>query len=250
MDKNEDIIRLLPKRKKGLLRIVFSRFFVMSLLILLQIILTLSFTTWLYTQFSLIYAIDRAFAFLVIFYLFKCEMDSTAKLTWLLILAVAPITGAILLLYTKHEFGHNRIRKRALELTNETKDMLPLQTEAMFDPEVQRSGTDDLCKYLSRTGCFPVFANTDATYFPDGEKKFEAMLEELQKAEEDEAAAAQKAADEAAKAAEAAAAKAAADGYVPRESGKAAEGPGFPVFGHPGKQGRARRRAGGLKWIK
>ena len=87
-DKNEDIIRLLPKRKKGLLRIVFSRFFVMSLLILLQIILTLSFTTWLYTQFSLIYAIDRAFAFLVIFYLFKCEMDSTAKLTWLLILAV------------------------------------------------------------------------------------------------------------------------------------------------------------------
>ena len=36
MDKNEDIIRLLPKRKKGLLRIVFSRFFVMSLLILLQ----------------------------------------------------------------------------------------------------------------------------------------------------------------------------------------------------------------------
>jgi len=183
MDKNEDIIRLLPKRKKGLLRIVFSRFFVMSLLILLQIILTLSFTTWLYTQFSLIYAIDRAFAFLVIFYLFKCEMDSTAKLTWLLILAVAPITGAILLLYTKHEFGHNRIRKRALELTNETKDMLPLQTEAMFDPEVQRSGTDDLCKYLSRTGCFPVFANTDATYFPDGEKKFEAMLEELQKAE-------------------------------------------------------------------
>ena len=45
------------------------------------------------------------------------------------------------------------------------------------------SGTDDLCRYLNRTGCFPVYDRTQVTYFSLGEKKFEAMLEELEKAE-------------------------------------------------------------------
>ena len=45
------------------------------------------------------------------------------------------------------------------------------------------SGTDDLSKYLNKTGCFPVYDKTQVTYFPLGEKKFEAMLEELEKAE-------------------------------------------------------------------
>ena len=45
------------------------------------------------------------------------------------------------------------------------------------------SGTDDLAKYLNRSGCFPVYDNTEVTYFPLGEDKFDAMLEELEKAE-------------------------------------------------------------------
>ena len=183
MENNENIIRLLPRRKKGLLKIVFSRFFVIFLLILIQFALTLEFTTWLYTQFRIIYAVYRIFAFFMIFYLFRCEMDSTAKLTWLLIIAVAPITGSMLLIYTQHEFGHNLIRKRSLELTEATRNMLPYQPDVMNDEQIQRSGTDDLCRYLSRTGCFPVYSGTDVTYFPCGEKKFEALLEELEKAQ-------------------------------------------------------------------
>ena len=45
------------------------------------------------------------------------------------------------------------------------------------------TGTDDISKYLNHTGCFPVYDKTQVTYFPLGEKKFEAMLRELKKAE-------------------------------------------------------------------
>ena len=49
--------------------------------------------------------------------------------------------------------------------------------------ETDASGTDDLVKYLNRNGCFPVYDRTEATYFPLGENMFDALLEELEKAE-------------------------------------------------------------------
>ena len=45
------------------------------------------------------------------------------------------------------------------------------------------SGTDDLCRYLNRSGCFPIYENTEVAYFPLGEDKFASMLDELKKAE-------------------------------------------------------------------
>ena len=45
------------------------------------------------------------------------------------------------------------------------------------------SGTDDLVTYLNKSNCFPVYANTEVTFFPLGEEKFAAMLRELEKAE-------------------------------------------------------------------
>ena len=44
------------------------------------------------------------------------------------------------------------------------------------------SGTDDLIRYLNRSGCFPAYANTEVTYFPVGEDKFAALMEALRAA--------------------------------------------------------------------
>ena len=180
---DESIIRLLPRRKKGLLKIVFSRFFVIFMLIIFQIIMTVSLFTWLYVHFKVLIILQGVFSFFMLFYLFNCDMDSAAKLTWLLIIDSFSIVGAMLFWYTQREFGHNLIRKRSFMLTDETRGMLTSSEKAFADPDIQRSGTDDLCLYLSRSGCYPLFSDTDVTYFPLGENKFEALLEELQKAE-------------------------------------------------------------------
>jgi cardiolipin synthase len=62
-------------------------------------------------------------------------------------------------------------------------DLIPQNPDAMEKLKQEDSCTDDLVTYLNRSGCFPVYNNTEATYFPIGEDKFEAMLEELAKAE-------------------------------------------------------------------
>ena len=77
----------------------------------------------------------------------------------------------------------NFIKKRSALMIQETRGRISSSEKAFSDPDIQRSGTDDLCRYLSRTGCYPIFSDTEATYFPLGEYKFEAMLTELSKAE-------------------------------------------------------------------
>ena len=110
-------------------------------------------------------------------------MVSTAKLPWLALIAVAPLLGAFLLLYTQTNVGHRTTRERVAELINETKDLLPQDDQVMKQLTGDRCGTDDLHHYLNRSGCFPIYDQTEVQYFPLGEDKFAAMLTELEKAE-------------------------------------------------------------------
>ena len=63
-----------------------------------------------------------------------------------------------------------------------TQDLLPQSETVNREVEHDGSGADDLCRYLGRSGCFPLYDHTSVTFYPIGEKKFEAMLEELEKA--------------------------------------------------------------------
>ena len=45
-----------------------------------------------------------------------------------------------------------------------------------------KSGIVEMSKYLSKTGDFPIYNNTEVTYFSSGEEKYEALIEELKSA--------------------------------------------------------------------
>ena len=176
-------LRLIPVRKKGFLRLIFSRIFLIALLLILQIMLL--FSTYMLLSDVLPYpqVIFGAFSVIMIFYLFNCEMDSTAKMTWLIIIMIFPIPGTILLYLTQKDVGHYAIKRRVDTLLKSTRTTLRTDPELLRDPALQKSGTDDLCRYICRTGCFPIYSDTETKYFPVGEDNFTALLEELERAE-------------------------------------------------------------------
>ena len=176
------IFRLAPPLKKGILRMIFSRFFLIMALLLVQLALIVVVYVWLYHYIAAFRIGTTFFTLLMIIYLFVSEIDATAKLTWMLIIAIMPIPGTILLLYTKINAGHRLIQRREGELIEETKDALPKQEKVMEILSCDGADTDDLVKYLCLSGCFPPYANTDVRYFPSGEEKFAAMLRELRSA--------------------------------------------------------------------
>lgn len=180
---NENVVRLAKPKKKGLLPLLFSRFFLIALLIAAQIFLYLALIKWVRDYLPHYAVLEIVFTFFMILYLFNNRMDYSAKLTWLALIAVAPLLGAALLMYAQTNLGHRTTSRRVSELIGLTKNAVrqdPAVLEALRDDPY---ATDDLHRYLSRSGCFPVFAGTDARYFPSGEAMFEAVLKELEKAE-------------------------------------------------------------------
>ena len=177
MEQNK-IFRLAKPKWRGIWGLIFSRFLIIALLILLQILLYLTFFRWLRQYLPHYAVIQILFAFVMVLYLFNNRMDMSAKLTWMMLIAIAPLLGALLLLYTQTNLGHRELKKRVDALIRETKD-----AETLRRLDGDEHGTDDLRRYLNRSGCFPVYDHTEVRYFPSGEDKFAAMLEELEKAE-------------------------------------------------------------------
>lgn len=171
------------KSRKGVLRVVFSRFGLMALLLILELVLLWMMWRWFNNDFEWFAAAQGVFTVLMFFHLFNSDMDATGKLTWMFLLAVIPIPASIFLWFTEKDVGHRTLKRRVQQRIDESRDLLHQDPEVLRDPEIESSGTDDLCRYLNRSGSFPLYANTETKFFPQGEDKFAALLEELQKAE-------------------------------------------------------------------
>ena len=179
----ETIYRLAKPRRKGLLSLLFSRFLIIVILLALQVLFYVSVFLWLSKYTKHFYALTRILTVVMLIYLFMSGIDASAKLTWLLIIAVLPIAGAFMFLFTQANAGHRLLKKRASQLIDETRDRIPQQKDVWERLQHEKGTVCDLAVYLNRSGCFPVYGNTEVRYFPLGEDKFEAMLEELKKAE-------------------------------------------------------------------
>ena len=183
-DKSDKSVYHLAKPvKKGIFHLIFSRFTVFIFLILLQIFLVLMFYAVLEALMPWLSAVRTLFVLVMVIYLFNCSMDSAAKLTWMLIIAVAPVPGTLFLWFTHSNAGYRKLRRLEKELIVRTMEAIPQPSDVMEQLEQDGSGTDDLCTYLNKSGCFPVYDGTEVRYFSSGEEKFATLLEELEKAE-------------------------------------------------------------------
>ena len=183
MNSEERIVSLAKPVKKGLLRLLFSRFFVFGILLVLQVGLLVMVYLQFREKLPVLLNLQWVFSFVMIIFLFNSNMDSSAKLTWMLIISVLSFAGAAMLLWTQLNVGHRMETEFVKKQIDKTRTALSQPQNVIKEIEHDGSGTDDISKYLNHTGCFPIYDKTQVTYFPLGEKKFEAMLRELEKAE-------------------------------------------------------------------
>ena len=184
MNQTPAVVRLAKPRKKGLLRLLFSRFFIIAALLILQLMLIVALNSWLTEQIPVFVALEGLFTLAMVIYLFNNDMDTAAKLTWMFIISILPLPGAMLLAFTQTDLGHRTIKAGAEQQIARTRGMLPKDRLVLHALKHEGSGTDDLCTYLNRSGCFPLYGDTHAIYYPSGEAKFAAMLQALETAEQ------------------------------------------------------------------
>lgn len=185
MDNNysDEGIRLL-KHKVNLASILFSWTGIIIILLAIMVIAFLMAIGHLAEWMMRIVAVVYLFELAVVIYLVNSSMDSSAKITWLLVIMVLPILGACLYLYSLLSVGSRTLRRVTKEKTNFTRQNLRANEEewqalAIQDPQAAATAT-----YLDKTGRFPVYAHNKVTYYPLGEYKWEALLEDMKAAKE------------------------------------------------------------------
>ena len=176
-------LRLLHKGRKGILRLVFSRTALVTLLLLtnfaLFFMLLFRFSAW----WPEAYGLSTLLAIVMVLYLFNSRLDPSAKLTWLVLISLMPVFGTLFYLFTLTDFGHRAMVKRWHRSISETKDALQQDATLTKALETHAPELAALSRYVNRSGCYPVYGATDVKYFPSGEAKYQAMLEALEKAE-------------------------------------------------------------------
>ncbi len=176
-------LRLLKKGQKGIIHAIFSRFGLILLMLLAQVLILFGILQW-FGDF-LPHAIGAAavLRFIMVVLLLNSQMNPTVKITWLIIIMLMPVFGVLLLIYTQSDIGHIAVKARISELITETKECIAQSEDTMERFAEQDKGAASLAHYMQRSGCHPVYDQTQVTYFPMGEDKFDEMLKQLELAE-------------------------------------------------------------------
>ncbi len=175
-------ITLLRRGQKGVIHAIFSRFGLFLFLIAVQVFLLFSVFQWFREFLPHIFGGTLLFTFLMVVALLNSKMNSTAKITWLIVIMLMPVFGVLLYLYMQSDIGHRALKERLNQIITETKERIPQEAEVMEHLSRENPGVAALAHYIHRSGCHPVYGNTSVTYFPLGEYKFEEMLRQLEEA--------------------------------------------------------------------
>ena len=175
--------RLLKKGRRGLLRALFSRAGMIALLILLQIGIVVLLFSFLRDYLPHFVTLNAVFSTLIGVYLLNSPGDNSSKITWLLVIILVPTFGALLYAYTRSDLGHRLLKRESVAGIERSRGLLAQDEQAMEQMRAEAPFAEGLYRYVNRTGCFPVYRNCSARYFPLGDEMFPAILEELEKAE-------------------------------------------------------------------
>lgn len=109
--------------------------------------------------------------------------EPSFKLTWVIIISIIPIFGALFYLYTRAGF----ISKSMQQAYKSTKTRLEpyfKQSGEILDEIEETDEKAGFIKYLAKYGGAPAYKNTAVKYYPLGDYMFEDMKRELQKAKD------------------------------------------------------------------
>ncbi len=173
-------IRLLKKGQNGILHAVFSRMGLFVILLAAQVLFLVSAYQWFREFRPHLISGMAVFTVVMVLYLLNCRLDPTAKITWLVVVMLTPVFGALLYFYTRMDIGHRALKARFSHIIAMTKDSIPQSEEVYRSLEEEDPGSAALVRYMQRSGCHPVYHRTEVTYFPLGEDKFAELLRQLE----------------------------------------------------------------------
>lgn len=170
--------------RKPLYKILFSRFFLTVLFILLQIgffLYVFAFLNNRYSQYVL--QGGTILAVLVLIGIINGQSSSAYKMSWAILVAALPVLGVLLYSYTHLNVEGRRTFANLNRNIRDTADYAVTSLPVRDRVRYQDRGFRKLSDYMERIGGFPTYENTEVRHYPLGDDAFADLCEELEKAE-------------------------------------------------------------------
>lgn len=173
---------IVEKGKRGLLNVLFGRTMLVIALLAAQIaLLYYAFTSLQYIRY--IYVGLQVLYVGLILHLVNKSSNPAIKLTWILLVVVAPPVGVFLYIFVEMDLGHRVLNRRLSELIHKTVALLPDQSALRSEIRKANPELGSMADYMWRNGYFDIYQNTDVEYLPSGEAALEAILREIEGAQ-------------------------------------------------------------------
>jgi cardiolipin synthase len=168
---------------RKLLKKLLKKQFMTALLILIQLV-ALIMIFYSISNFRVYAYVALVFlSFIIVIYLINRPDNPSYKLSWSILILTIPFVGGVLYLILGGKKIPKEFRKDMVKSVNKkqpylVQDHFILDKIALIDEQLVKQN-----HFLLKRAYFPVYKNTSTHFLPTGEDKFEAMKEELRKAE-------------------------------------------------------------------
>jgi len=164
-------------------KFILGRVFVTACFLIVQLGWLLLFYMKLVQYSAIVSAFFALLSMLITLYIICKDEDPGYKIGWIVMISTVPLLGGLLYL----TFGNKRpsrfLRHQLDTVQKNTKNMLIQEKSVLKDLEKAYPRMAGVMRYVSENGPYPVWGESDVTYYPLGELMFEAMMGEIEKAE-------------------------------------------------------------------
>lgn len=170
------------KHIKRMLRIIFGRsmFAVVSLVI--QIFVLAAAFRFLSFYLAYFYGAVTLLSAVVIIYILNKEENPSFKMSWMIPVTAVPVFGTFFYMLVELHIIERFMEKKLKIRMDETECYLIQNLKVLEQLSKVSRRNANLAHYVKQYGHYPVYANTNAQYFPSGEAMFEAMKREMKEA--------------------------------------------------------------------
>ena len=166
------------KTENGTKRLIFT-----AVSILLEIVFLLFLFTKVSEYATIIDWATRIVAIFLVLGLYSMDKTSSMKMPWIILMLAFPILGVSLYLLVGLNGSTKKMRARYEEIDKKLLPYLSDNRQILEWMKKESPQAGAIASYLTNYSCYPVYQNTDVTYYDEAIKGLDAQLEDLSKAE-------------------------------------------------------------------
>ncbi len=158
------------------------RFALVGLLVATQFVVIFLLTFWLSENTVYLYILLELGSILVTIGLVNDNRSASYKISWICIVLILPITGHFMYALWGKADSKKKIEKKVLAKINRGNLFLNYDKELFQEYSEKHPMKSRMSKYMESQN-FPITRNNKISYYPMGEDVFEAIFEDIKKAE-------------------------------------------------------------------